>query len=424
MAVWKKTKFIGIRYREHSTRKHGVGADKYYALHYKVDGKVKDEAAGWASEGWTAEKAFKLLSSIRENIKAGTGPKSLAETRAVNEAQAAAAAKEIRAKIKGATTFADFWEKEYWPVASATKTARTLETESGYYAKWIKPALGDIPLRQLDAAKIEALALRIQKAGKSAGTVVRILGIVSLIWNRAADRDIVTGDCPCSRVKKPKQDNQRMRFLTEEEARALLEALAKRSIDVHDEALLSLFSGLRAGEIHALTWADVDLANGALFIRDPKSKRNRHAPITGEVRAMLERRHKGQAKSEFVFPADGGKLREWVPDTFARIIDELGFNNTGEFTKDAEGNPIPVKMQDRRQRVVFHSLRHTFASWLVAKGVPLYTVAQLMGHSTIVMTQRYSHLAPDSMRQAAMELQGILDKKPAKVTPFLRVARQ
>jgi integrase len=424
MAVWRKTKFIGIRYREHPSRKHGVGADRYYALHYKVGGKVKDEAAGWASEGWTAEKAFKLLSTIRENIKAGTGPKSLAETRIVNEAQAAAAEQETRTKMKAATTFSDFWEKEYWPVASVTKTARTVETEGGYYAKWIKPALGDIALQQIDAAKIEALALRIQKAGKSAGTVARILGIVSLVWNRAADRGIVAGDCPCRRVKKPKQDNQRIRFLTEEEARTLLDALALRSLDVHDEALLSLFSGLRAGEIHALTWADVDFTNGTLFIRDPKNKRNRHAHITGEIRTMLERRHKGQAKSDFVFPADGGKLREWVPDTFARVIDELGFNNTGEFTENVEGNPIPVKIQDRRQHVVFHSLRHTFASWLVMKGVPLYTVAQLMGHSTIIMTQRYSHLAPDSMRHAAMKLQGVLDKHPAKVTPFLRVAGQ
>jgi hypothetical protein len=55
---------------------------------------------------------------------------------------------------------------------------------------------------------------------------------------------------------------------------------------------------------------------------------------------MLKRRYKGQAKAEFVFPAGGGKLRAWVPDTFARVIDELGFNDTGEFTEDAEGNPI------------------------------------------------------------------------------------
>jgi integrase len=407
MAVWKKTKFIGVRYREHPTRKHGIGPDKYFTLHYKVVGQVKDEAAGWASEGWTSERAFKLLSSIRENIKAGTGPKSLAEMRDLNEQQNAISEKERQAAAKAETTFSDFWKSTYWPVALQSKTERTLETENGYYEKWLKPAFGDIPLRQIDVVKIESLALRIQKAGKSAGTVVRILGIVSLIWNRAADRDILAGDNPCRRVKKPKQDNQRMRFITEEEARALLEALAMRSIDVHDEALLSLFSGLRAGEIHALTWADVDFANGVLFIRDPKSKRNRHAHITGEVRAMLERRHKGQAKSEFVFPADGCKLRKWVPDTFERTVNDLGFNEN---------------VADRRQRVVFHSLRHTFASWLVMRGVPLYTVGQLMGHSSIVMTQRYSHLAPDLLRNAAMSLENALEKRQATVLPFQKHA--
>jgi hypothetical protein len=100
--------------------------------------------------------------------------------------------------MKAATTFSDFWENEYWPVASATKTARTVETEGGYYAKWLKPALSNISLQQINSSKVEALVLRIQRAGKSAGTVARILGIVSLVWNRAADRGIVTGDCPAA----------------------------------------------------------------------------------------------------------------------------------------------------------------------------------------------------------------------------------
>lgn len=67
---------------------------------------------------------------------------------------------------------------------------------------------------------------------------------------------------------------------------------------------------------------------------------------------------------------------------------------------------MPVRITDARQRVVFHTLRHTYASWLVQKGVPLYTVAELMGHSTIDMTRRYSHLAPDSLRSAAMMIAG------------------
>jgi len=58
--------------------------------------------------------------------------------------------------------------------------------------------------------------------------------------------------------------------------------------------------------------------------------------------------------------------------------------------------------------MVIHTLRHTFASWLVQRGTPLYTVSKLMGHSSIKMTERYAHLAPDTQRAAAMDLEGIL----------------
>ena len=98
----------------------------------------------------------------------------------------------------------------------------------------------------------------------------------------------------------------------------------------------------------------------------------------------------------------------WVSDTFARTVDELGLNNTGEVIQDKDGNDIPVRITDARQKVVFHTLRHTFASWLVQQGTPLYTVAELMGHSTLEMSRRYSHLAPDTLRKAALSLQGHL----------------
>ena len=125
---------------------------------------------------------------------------------------------------------------------------------------------------------------------------------------------------------------------------------------------------------------------------------------------MFKRRYIAQAKSELVFPATNGKQRRWVSDTFARVVDELGFNDTGEFVINEKGEQVPVKITDARQRAVFHTLRHTFASWLVQDGTPLYTVAELMGHTTLEMTRRYSHLAPDSFRQATLSLQGRLER--------------
>ena len=78
-----------------------------------------------------------------------------------------------------------------------------------------------------------------------------------------------------------------------------------------------------------------------------------------------------------------------------------------------------LQISDARQRVVFHTLRHTFASWLAQAGTPIFTLAQLMGHSDLKMTQRYSHLAPDNMQAATLTLQGALEeKKPTNVTKF------
>ncbi len=419
MAVaWYKTNFLGVRYREHATRKHGVRFDRCFSIRYKVGGKDKEEVVGWSSEEVTAESAFKILSIIRDNIRLGVEPQSLAAMRLANQAEEEEKAKARRRKEKEAITVADFWETVYLPSAEVTKNPRTVSSEIGRFRNWIAPAVGDVPIQKVSTAQVEALSLHAQKSGKSPTTVRHILADVSQIWNMAAAHGLVEGESPVRRVKKPRQDNRRMRFLTQEEARRLLDALKARSIDIHDEALISLLCGLRAGEIYALTWGDIDFENGIIHIRDTKSNKDRHAFISQEIKTMLESRYSGQIKTMYVFPASDGKQRRWVSDTFVRTVDELGLNNTGAFANDEDGKSIPIKIKDARQRVVFHSLRHTFASWLVQRGTPLYTVAELMGHATLEMTKRYSHLAPDSLRKAAMSLEGSLDKKGENVIPF------
>ena len=401
---WEKTKYPGVRRRKHPSRMCSQGKpDYYFALHYKVGGASKDEGVGWTSEGWTAERAFQILATIRGNIRSGSGPTTRAELRALNEALAADAARARKAKEKAAITFAKFCELHYLPVARDMKKPRAMEAECGAVKKWLAPALGDCPLQQIDIAKIEAVIVRMQKAKKRPGTIARVVGVFSVIWNWAVSRGFVHGDSPSRRARKPQQDNQRRRYLTREEAQTLLEALAKRSTDVHDEALIALLCGLRAGEIHALKWSDIDVAKGEIFIRDPKNGKDRYAYMTEEVKAVFRTRRNGQAKSDYIFPSRGGGLRRWVPDTFERTVAELGLNDG---------------VTDARDRVVFHTLRHTFASHLVMQGKPLSIVAELMGHSTIAMTQRYAHLSPAKLRSAVEGLEGFLDPQPAKIIPF------
>lgn len=203
-----------------------------------------------------------------------------------------------------------------------------------------------------------------------------------------------------------------MRFLTEDEASRILSELELHSPDMRDIALLSLYTGMRAGEIHSLRWGNINFSDGSIAILDPKSKKNRIAFMTPEVKTMLTSRYEHQPKTQFVFPSKNGKQRKEVSETFNRVVNLLGLNDTGEFQNDGTGAKIPIRITDARHKVVFHTLRHTFASWLVQRGVPLYTVAELMGHSTIDMTRRYSHLAPDSLRKAAMTVGGILSNEP------------
>ena len=87
-----KTPYPGVRYYEHSTRKQRNGQpDRYYSIRYKKDGRTIEEGMGWATEQWNAEKAFKVLSGIKENKKTGAGPQSLSEMRQKAAAERAAA---------------------------------------------------------------------------------------------------------------------------------------------------------------------------------------------------------------------------------------------------------------------------------------------------------------------------------------------
>jgi integrase len=97
-------------------------------------------------------------------------------------------------------------------------------------------------------------------------------------------------------------------------------------------------------------------------------------------------------ENDLVFPSRKGSKKKEVSSSFERAVKDLGWNKG---------------IEDPRQKVVFHSLRHTCASWLVMAGVPLYTVKEYLGHRQISQTERYAHLAPDSLQQATAAMNGI-----------------
>ncbi|WP_029461224.1 tyrosine-type recombinase/integrase [Solidesulfovibrio alcoholivorans] len=386
--TWKQTKHEGVRYREHPTRKHGVKPDQYFAIRYRVNSQRKEEALGWASQGWTAAKAAQTLAKLQEAARTGEGATSLAEKRKQAEAKRQAEVEARAIEERENITLAQVWGK-YLPVAQANKATHTAYAEEAAYRLWLSPTLANKPLRDIKPIHLERIKKTMAEAGRSAQTVRHVLAALRQVFNFAKRNGLYAGDNPVSMVKKPSADARRLRFLTHDEADRLLAALAERESNVHDMALLALHCGLRAGEIFSLTWGDVDMERGVLILRDTKSGKTRAAYMTEAVTTMLagmERR----GHNDLVFlSANGGRIVQ-VSETFNRVVAALGFNNG---------------VTDPRQKVVFHTLRHTFASWLVEQGIDLYSVKELMGHSTLAMTERYSHLSPDKLRRAVKTLE-------------------
>lgn len=391
---WISTTTKGVRYYEHETRLLTSGrADKYFSIRIKHAGKLHEYGVGWASEGWTVAKAQALLSKLKEAHKTGEGPRTLAELAQQNNAR-----RDAERLTDGMSTLSEFFDKYYLPAAQKRK--RTWSHDKGRFDKEIRPVLGDCPLRGVTAVHIEELLASLRKSGISEATALQYMAILRQIFNLARTT-FVAGvpmyqeqHSPMDGVRLPRALVERERFLTYEEADVLISA-AHEHTDLHDLVVLALNTGLRFGEIIRLQWADIDLRHGVCSVRhEDMRKPGGRIPLNSVALDMLKMRHGHCEKgSVHIFPLsvtgkDGCILR--------RQYEEL--------VKRCELNKHSTSVRDR---VVFHTLRHTFASWLAMSGVDLYRIKALMRHKTIRMTERYAHLMPDATRQAVEHLRPI-----------------
>jgi integrase len=195
------------------------------------------------------------------------------------------------------------------------------------------------------------------------------------------------------KIRTEKEPEGRLRWLTEDEATRLLAACRKsRNTALADLVEFCLFTGLRQGEALGLTWDRVDRSRGVVRLELTKSGRRREVPPGLNADAVLARRWTDGAKG-YVF----GSCK-WN-----------SFRSAWEAALAAAG------IESFR----FHDLRHTFASWLVQRGRTLKEVQEALGHQTITMTMRYSHLAPDHLRAAVAALDGMLparESEPAELS--------
>ncbi len=412
MASWI-TVAKGVRCKEHPTRKHNSRPDRYFEIQYKRKGKVYNEVMGWESEGVTRAKCERILSVLRENWRTGEGGQTHKEM--VQLKLDAQKTKRKQADEQASHTLHFIFENGYLGYCLAKQKSKSaISAETGLMNNHIRPFFGDTPIYDVDADKLDDFVAHLQtkiseRTHKplSNQSIKHALNLVSQIFGyvRSHRKSTIEIENPVKDVAKPKTAAaQRNRWLKESEAKLLLDALKPRSVDTHDMAILGLFCGLRAGEVLSLKWADIDFQEQALILKDTKNGESRFAYMTPEVEGMLRRRYMEQSLDECVF------LGTTISSTFDRVVDEIGLN---------------AGRTDSRDRVVFHSLRHTFASWHAKRGTPLYTISKLLGHKSIMMTQRYAHLCPSAEKQAVMALSGALDeKRSATVIEFEKFRAQ
>jgi integrase len=320
-----KTRYPGVRYREHGTRKWNGQPDRYFMLRYRLEGKLKEEGLGWASKGWNAFKASEKLNELKANQRTGEGPRTLAEKRRMAEEKELEEKRKAQAEARKKITLKTYFDKIYYPIAKTNKKAESYRKEEEHFRNWLNAPLGHIPLRNIRPIHLERVKEQMMDRAKAPRTIQYVFATFRQIWNMARRDGLVNHESPTKQVKIPKVNNKRARFLSDAEANLLLDELKGRSLQLHDMSLLSLHTGMRFGEICNLTWKDVDMKRRFVSVRDAKGNKDRVAFLTDETREVLSGLERGKP-DEYVFTDVKGKRIEQVSNAFARAVDKLKLN--------------------------------------------------------------------------------------------------
>jgi site-specific recombinase XerD len=278
-------------------------------------------------------------------------------------------------KSRLSTILLSQFQSEFLSYSASThspKTQRAFQTAFREFTRIV----GGKPVRSVGVRDIEQF-LSVKK-GEASDTTARTYFVTLASAFQTAVRWKYLHSNPFRQVEKPKLPEKLPVYLSKDAFRALQRVT--EDVDLSELFQLGVSTGMRLGEILNLQWTDIDLIRKVIRVgnRDgftTKTKKGRNIPMSDQLSEMIQNR-KGRASSELVFHRNGKILREeFVSKRFKCFIRKAGLNDN----------------------LHFHSLRHTFASWLVQDGVSLYEVQKLLGHSNISVTQVYSHLQPEKL---------------------------
>jgi integrase len=211
---------------------------------------------------------------------------------------------------------------------------------------------------------------------RSASSVNRYMETLSKILSVAVREYEWMGENPCAKITDMPEPQGRVRFLSDDERTALLFACNAESADLHALVVTALCTGARAGELTGLRWGEIDLARKRATLNKTKNSERRALSLSGPALTILEARSKvRRIDTDLVFPQPGPV----APGTDVKPYD---------YAKAFKAACKTAKIENFR----FHDLRHSCASWLAMNGATTAEIAAVLGHKTLAMVKRYSHM--------------------------------
>jgi len=340
----------------------GVSGTKTFYLFYKKAGKQKKYRIGkFGDIGVPA--AREVAKKLKAKIALNEDP----QADKINER------KEL--SRKQVSSLRKFLDGKYYPwiETSQRSSKRTKQILEFNFNGFMTRDMSTITSGEVDKWQQDRLA-----SGVKPSTINRALNAFKAVLGKAVDWEIVQEN-PIAGRKKLKVDTRGViRYLSDKEETRLLEVLPTRESE-HIKLLVPLLlnTGARPTEALTLSWSDVDLKQRRITLHAAftKTGQTRHIPINDKLAEVLSMQ---KSKVGFLFPS--------ADPTKPVVTVQKAWRN--------------LKKAAKLTNFRLYDCRHTFASKLVMRGVDLYTVSELLGHSSVEMTKIYAHLAPEHLKSA------------------------
>jgi integrase len=370
----RKVDFFDVGQRGFMLEVRGTGGKTFYQRYTDARGRERQYKIG-AADLLSLAAARRMARSISAQALVGFDPQAR------------------RVELRSIPTLAELVRDRYLPHVKGYK--RSWRTDETVLRIHILPAFGASFVDQIRSEPIAAVVQKMRDRGYATGTTNRVVIVLRHIFNLARKWRVPgVAENPTAGITLA-PDVNRERFLSQDEARRLIAAIEQDENEVARKAImLLLLTGARRNEITHAKWEQLDWERRTLLVPLSKSGKPRAVALNAAALALLRS----------IRPADGSPYIFPAPTT-NRPSPSLYF--------PWQRIRVRAGMPDLR----LHDLRHSFASFLVNSGVSLYVVQGLLGHAHTRYTQRYAHLTPDTLLDAAETMNDVIAVRAPSIRP-------